>query len=116
MEQLPLRVDDQLARILGQQTAQLEICDPTPEGLPSVKVLFPRPAAAKAVMLLRVHSRTGIPLASASVAVNPGDRLLESSPMAVIAMEGYTHLDRSERQLVERRVWSRRAFVTASMT
>jgi hypothetical protein len=63
---------------------------------------------------LTVHSRAGIPLASAVVSISPGDRLLESSSMALFAMEGYTHLARRERQLVERRVWSRRAFATVS--
>jgi hypothetical protein len=65
-------------------------------------------------MRLTVHSQAGIPLAAVVVSVRPGDRLLESSSMALLAMEGYTHLARRERQLVERRVWSRRAFATAS--
>jgi hypothetical protein len=116
MERLPLRIDHDLAGILSLSTAELEICQSHPAELPSVRFVLPLAAAARVRMLLRVHSRTGIPLASASIDVNPGDRVLESSPITLLAMEGYMHLTRGERQVVERRVWSRRAFATASAT
>jgi hypothetical protein len=107
-------VEAPLAAVLGVRTAELEICQPDPAELPSARLLLPQPARAGTSMRLTVHSRAGIPLASAIVNVRPGDLLLESSSMALLAMEGYTHLARRERQLVERRVWSRCAFATAS--
>jgi hypothetical protein len=34
--------------------------------------------------------------------------------LAVLAMEGYAHLGRADRRLVEERVWVRRSFATLS--
>jgi hypothetical protein len=74
---------------------------------------LPGTATAKVSLTVRVHSRAGIPLAYASVEVNPGDRAFEA-PLVLLAMEGYSHLGRRAREDVERRVWSRRAFATGS--
>ena len=114
MEWMPLRVDSELSRVLGIRTGEVELCQPDPTELPSARVVLPQPATAKAAVLLRVHSLAGIPLASARIEVRPGDRLFESPRMSLVAMEGYAHLRQPERRLVEQRVWSRRAYVTAS--
>ena len=111
-ERLPWRVDGRLVRTLGV-LGDLEICPQEAGILPRVRCALPRPVTAKVSLTVRVHSRAGIPLAYASVDVNPGDRAFEA-PLALLAMEGYVHLGRRARQDVERRVWSRRAFATGS--
>jgi hypothetical protein len=111
-ERLPWRVEGRLARALGG-AADLEICPPAPGALPSVRCVLPRAVERKVSLTLRVHSRAGIPLAHASVEVQPGDSGFQTS-LALLAMEGYTHLSQRAREAVERRVWSRRAYATAS--
>jgi hypothetical protein len=97
------------------ETGYLEICSSDGEELPKLRCLLSRPVPEQVSLVVRVHSRAGIPLASVAVEVNPGDRAFETSRVAVLAMEGYAHLNRAERQAVERRVWSRRAFATGSL-
>ena len=113
IERLPWRGDHRVIhslRILGD----LEVC-PSPRGtFPHVRGAFAAPLAAKALLVLRVHSRAGIPLAFASVDLGPGDRDFEAG-LTLLAMEGYAHLGERARQEVERRVWSRRAYVTGSV-
>jgi hypothetical protein len=113
MDRLPLRIESRTARVLGLRQGDLEICPGTPGDLPSLRCVLPRPVTAKASLVLRVHSQAGIPLASASIDVHPGDRMFETS-LAVLAMEGYAHLGRADRRLVEERVWVRRSFATLS--
>jgi hypothetical protein len=64
--------------------------------------------------MVRVHSRAGIPLATAAIDVNKGDREFKAS-LALLAMEGYAHLGPAERQAIHQRVWQRRAFATGSV-
>jgi hypothetical protein len=113
MERLPWRVEGRLALALGMPPGDLEICPKDTGELPSLRCVLSRPATTKVSMLLRVHSRAGIPLAHATIVVNPGDRGFET-PLAVLAMEGYAHLGREERLAIERRVWLRRSFATGS--
>jgi hypothetical protein len=113
MDRLPLRVESRTSRFLGLQHGDLEIRPGNPGDLPNLRCLLPRPVTATASLVLRVHSRAGIPLASASIAVHAGDEMFET-PVAVLAMEGYAHLGRAERQVIEGRVWLRRAFATLS--
>jgi hypothetical protein len=65
-------------------------------------------------IVVRVHARTGVPLAVSSVRLTRGDRAFETPPVTMLAMEGYAHLKPADRRLVEDRVWSRRAYATAS--
>jgi hypothetical protein len=46
--------------------------------------------------------------------MSQGDRIFETHDLTLFAMEGYSHLPPGERQIVERRVWSRRAYAIAS--
>jgi hypothetical protein len=116
VERLPFRADSRVARLLGIRTGNLEVCPQGPERLPNLRCVLARPVTEKVSLVLRVHSRAGIPLASASIDVNPGDQAFEAPALEVLAMEGYSHLGRAERAAIERRVWSRRAFATGSTT
>ncbi len=113
-ERIPWRVDGRLTRVLGD-LADLEVCAHGPDALPGVRCVLPRRATTKVSVLVRVHSRAGIPLASATVDLDVGDSEFET-PLTLLAMEGYTHLSRRARREVERRVWSRRAFATGSVS
>jgi len=113
-ERLPLRVEGRLASLLGMKAGDLQVCPGDPDELPTLRLALPRPVTVKVSLVVRVHSRSGIPLASAAIEMNPGDQAFETPRLTVLAMEGYAHLSRAERQLVERRVWSRRAFATGS--
>lgn len=112
IERLPWRVDGRLARALGGPD-HLEVCTQAPGALPIVRCVLARPVAARVSLTVRVHSRAGIPLAQASVDVNPGDSGFETT-LALLAMEGYTRLGRRAREEVQRRVWSRRAYASGS--
>lgn len=112
-ETLPWRTDCSLVRALGV-LGDLEICHADASSLPSVRCTLSKQITARASITVRIHSRAGIPLAYASVDVNPGDQAFEA-PVALLAMEGYSHLGRRARQDVERRVWSRRAYATGSV-
>jgi hypothetical protein len=96
------------------QAGDLEVCLSDPEELPTLRCVLPRAVSAKVSMVLRVHSLAGIPLASAAIDMNPGDQAFQTPRLSVLAMEGYAHLSRAERWIVERRVWSRCAFATGS--
>jgi hypothetical protein len=113
MDRLPMRIESRVSRVLGLRQGDLEIWPGTPGELPNLRCVLPRPATAKASLVLRVHSRAGIPLASGSIDVHPGDQMFETS-LAVLAMEGYAHLGRADRRLIEERVWLRRSFATLS--
>jgi hypothetical protein len=115
IEQLPWRADRQLVRAIGPQQATLEVCPIAPDAsLPSLRCVFAQPAAASVSVMVRVHSRAGIPLATAAIDVNKGDREFKAS-LALLAMEGYAHLGPAERQAIHQRVWQRRAFATGSV-
>jgi len=114
-ERLPWRVDRQLARTIGDQPATLEVCPADPQDdLPRLRCVFSQPATEKVGVIVRVHSRAGIPLATAAVDVKPGDREFKA-PLVLLAMEGYAHISQAERQAIHQRVWQRRAFATGSV-
>jgi hypothetical protein len=115
IEQLPWRVDRYLARAIGPQPSTLEVCPIDPEALlPSLRCVFVQPATATVSVMVRVHSRAGIPLATAAIDVNKGDREFKVS-LALLAMEGYAHIGPAERQAIHHRVWQRRAYATGSV-
>jgi hypothetical protein len=113
MELLPLRVEKGLERVLGIQQSDLAVVA-GPENLPRLRGELPRPIVADVSIVFRVHARTGVPLAYSRVNLSRGDRAFETPSMTLMAMEGYAHLAPAERLLVEGRVWSRRAYATAS--
>jgi len=114
MEQMPFRVEGALARVLGMPAEGLFVVLGEPGELPSLRCVLQRPVTTDVSMVLRVHARTGIPLASLSVDMSRGDQVFETRGLTLLAMEGYSHLAAADRQAVESRVWSRRAYVTAS--
>ena len=113
-EKLPLKADGAVARLIGR-ASEVHVQAGTAGELPKLRVVLPRPASARQSLMLRVHSRMGVPLAWAAADVQPGDQAVETATLTVLAMEGYSHLGRAEREAVEGRVWSRRAFATASL-
>jgi hypothetical protein len=115
VERLPFRVEGRLARVLGMQAGDLAVVQGGPDDLPSLRCVLPRPVTGKVSIVLRVHARTGIPLAYSSIEVSPGARGFETRALTLLAMEGYSHLAPADRQIVECRVWSRRAYATASI-
>jgi hypothetical protein len=115
IERLPLRLEGRLARILGTEADKVEVIHGTPGELPNLRCVLPRAANASISLVLRVHSAAGIPLVAGSVDVEPGDAEFNTAQLAVLAMEGYAHLTAADRHAVEARVWSRRAFATASL-
>ena len=114
-EQLSFRVEGRLARLLGLKTGDVEAVPVGPDALPSLRCLLPGPVGADVSFVLRVHSRAGIPLASAAIALKAGARSFDAAPLTILAMEGYAHLNPAERHEVEARVWSRRAFATGTL-
>lgn len=114
MERLPLRVNPRLAQILGIDAAELQVCELG--GAPSLRCEWQKPSAADQSIVLRIHARTGVPLAETSIRVAQGDRAFETDELAFLAMEGYAHLKSTDRREVENRVWSRRAYATASVS
>ena len=114
MDTLPFRPERRLARALGVQTASLEICTRTTGELPNLRCVLPQPVRETVSLVLRVHTSAGIPLASAAITMKPGDQVFETPALGLLAMEGYAHLGQDERRAIERRVWSRRSFVTGS--
>jgi len=98
--------------VLGIATGDLEVLQQNPTELPILRCVLPYAVRTKVSLVLTVHSRAGIPLASASAHLDVGERIVESSQLAAIAMDGYVHLNRAQQQTVEARVWSRRAFAT----
>lgn len=115
MERLPVRVEGRLARLLGMQAGDLSVVHGEPEDLPGLRCVLERPVAASVSIVLRVHTRTGIPLTHSSIEMSAGSRAFETQALTLLAMEGYSHLSRADRQIVEGRVWSRRAYATASI-
>ena len=114
MERLPLRVEGRLASVLGVKQGDICLVQGEVGELPALRCELPRPVTADTSIVLRVHASTGVPLATSTVTLSQGDRGFETKRMTLLAMEGYSHLARAERQLVEGRVWSRRAYATAS--
>ena len=114
MEQLPFRVESRLARVLGMQAGDLSILQGEPGDLPNLRCVLRRPVTTDVSLVLRVHTSTGIPLACSSVDLSRGDQAFETRGLTLFAMEGYSHLSPGDRQIVEGRVWSRRAYATAS--
>ena len=114
MELLPFRVESRLASVLGIKEGDLSVVLGEPGNLPGLRCELQRPVAANVSIVLRVHARTGIPLAYSSVDISRGDHTFETRDLTLFAMEGYSHLAPADRQIVESRVWSRRAYATAS--
>jgi hypothetical protein len=114
LEQLPFRVDGPLASALGISAGHLEVRPRGSQDLPALRCVLPRPVRGPLSLVVRVHSKAGIPLAAAPVAIADGDSGFETTSLAMLAMEGYAHLDARERSAVEQRVWSRRAFATGA--
>ena len=115
IERLPWRVDRHLTQAIGPQQPTLEVCPMDADAsLPSLRCVFAQPAAVRVSVMVRVHSGAGIPLATAAIDVNKGDREFKVSPV-LLAMEGYAHIGAAERQAIHQRVWQRRAFATGSV-
>src|SRR5262245_41606077 len=76
MDHLPLRLEGRLAGALGISAGDLEICPQESEALPNLRCTLPRAVSERLSLVLRVHSLAGIPLASAPIQLNPGDRVL----------------------------------------
>jgi hypothetical protein len=113
MERLPFRVESRLAGILGLEEGHLQLLD-SHGSAPALRCQWERPASDDASFVLRVHAGSGVPLASSPVKVARGESAFEARELAFVAMEGYSHLNPIERRQVEDRVWSRRAYATAS--
>jgi len=111
---LPFRVEGALAGVLGGLPEAATVVDGDHGAPPRLRIVMARPASSDVALTVRVHSRQGIPLAYASASVSAGDRVFETTPVRVIAMDAYAHLSEKARHAVERRVWSRRAFATGS--
>ena len=95
IERLPWRVDRHLTQAIGPQQPTLEVCPMDAEAsLPSLRCVFAQPAADNVSVLVRVHSRAGIPLASAPIDVNAGDSV-RRRPCA--ARDGRLHAPQSTR-------------------
>jgi hypothetical protein len=116
METLPWRSEPRLAKKLNATGGELKLRFETAGVLPTLLCALPRPASQRINLVLRVHSRAGIPLAIATAELTPGASTFESTPVAVLAMEGFAHVSPMVRQRIEARVWSRRAYAVASAT
>jgi hypothetical protein len=114
MNNLPFRVENRLAAVLGIRDGDFSVLQADSGALPRLRCLLRRPAPRDVSILLRVHTRMGIPVAYSAVEVARGDQSFETQNLTMMAMEGYSHLGPAERQAVEARVWSRGAYVTAS--
>lgn len=115
IEPLPLRLEGEVRTILGVDHATIELRFPADEGLPVLRCDLPGPSASAVSLMLRVHSRAGIPLAWATADLGRGDRYFETPPVTLLAMEGYAYLKEHLRRRVERRVLARRAYATATL-
>jgi hypothetical protein len=115
MQTLPWRAEPSLAKRLNATGGELGFRYKQAGDLPTLFCALPRPASERVALVFRVHSRAGIPLAVAEAEVSPGESAFESSQVALLAMEGYSHVGQAERHRIETRVWSRRSFATASV-
>jgi len=111
---LPFRVEGRLARVLGVHDARLAVIEGSAGSLPTLECPLPSPMQNDVTLVVRVHAANGIPLAAAAVALRSGDRMLHARDLTLLAMEGYGHLAPADRRAVESRVWSRRAYATAT--
>jgi hypothetical protein len=116
LEQIPFRVEKRLAGLLGIQEGQLSIVQGQPGDLPALRCELTEPVETDLSLVIRVHARTGVPLAVSAVSIARGDRAFETKSLTMLAMEGYSHLRPVDRHGVEGRVWSRRAYATATAT
>lgn len=114
IELLPFRVENRLATLLGTREADLTVVQEAAAVLPKLRCVLRQPAASDVSILLRVHTRSGIPLAVSSIDVSRGGQVFETPGVTLLAMEGYAHLAPAARHSVEARIWSRRAYATAS--
>jgi hypothetical protein len=115
LERIPLRVEGRLARLLGVGEGNLSVVHGEAGALPDLRGVLARPLPDDVSLVLRVHARNGIPLAQATVDVARGEHAFSTQGLTLFAMEGYSHLSAADRRMVEGRVWSRRAYATASV-
>lgn len=109
---IPVRADDAIRRVLSGLPEQGELC-PDPVGAGSAfECVLRQPATVSLTVRVTLRSRAGIPLAASVVTLEPGAGRVSVPSLPLLAMEGYAHLKVDERQAIERRVWSRQAFVT----
>lgn len=109
---IPVRADDTVKRVLAGLPEQGELC-PGPDGPgPAFACVLGQPARSPLAVRVTLRSKAGIPLAASVVTVESGAARITVPSLPLLAMEGYAHLKADERQGVERRVWSRHAFVT----
>jgi hypothetical protein len=113
MDRLPFRVENRLVAALGIREEDFSVVPAESGGLPRLHCLLRRPASHDVSILLRVHTRMGIPVAFSAVDISRGDKSFETQSLTLMAMEGYSHLGPVERLAVEARVFSRGAYVTA---
>ena len=114
IERLPLRLDGSLQTVFGVDGATIELRFPAGDGLPTLRCDLPRAVRSAVSVILRVHSRAGIPLAWAAATIDAGARSFDTPPVRLLAMEGYAHLKDPQRRGVERRVLARRSYVAAT--
>ncbi len=115
LERLPLRVEGRLARLLVMEQRELSVLQGGAGELPDLRGVLAHSAPDAVSLVLRVHARNGIPLAQATVDVARGEQAFMTQGLTLFAMEGYSHLPDADRRMVEGRVWSRRAYATASV-
>ena len=100
--------------MLGTHAGALSVVQRESGGLPRLRCELQEPVKTSISLVVRVHALNGIPVAYSPVEMSQGDRIFETHDLTLFAMEGYSHLPPAERQIVERRVWSRRAYAIAS--
>ena len=115
IERLPLRLDGGLQTVFGVDGVTIELRFPAGDGLPTLRCDLPRAVPSAVSLMLRVHSRAGIPLAWVAATLDPGARSFATAPVTLFAMEGYAHLKHPQRRGVERRVLARRSYVAATL-
>lgn len=114
MDLLPFQIEPGIRRVLGTDVPVLSVLAGPAGASPRLRGQLPRPASGPAFFVIRVHTRTGIPVATVPVHVSRGDRAFETDGLTFLAMEGYAHLSRADSIAVKDRVWSRRAYATGA--
>lgn len=108
---IPVRVDAALSGVLAGRSSEAQVDPDPPAATPAFLYELARPTAAPVQLRVTLKSRAGIPLATSLVHVATGAQAVSVPTLTLLAMEGYAHLTLADRQAIERRVWSRAAFV-----
>jgi hypothetical protein len=108
---IPVRVDAALSGVLAGRSGEAQVAPGPSAQTPAVLYELAGPIPVPVHVRVTLKSRAGIPLASSVVAVAAGDRAVAVPALTLLAMEGYAHLAQADREIIERRVWSRAAFV-----